>query len=516
MTVPGSRRYATADTTPSGPLDTAARVQITLVLRRRADLPGDLVEGPSIVSRAEFADRYGAAPADIDLVTRVLTAHGLTVDSADARTRLVKVSGPVGTLADVFGAQLTQVSAPYGGRTVEYRHREGELRMPAELADVVLAVLGLDDRPQARTRHRVAAAAAGQVSYTPPQLGAIYKFPDGTDGTGQTVAIIELGGGFGQTDLDTYFRGLGIATPTVTAVGVDGGKNVPGGDPNGADGEVLLDIEVVGGLAPGAHQTVYFAPNTDQGFLDALSQAIHADPSPIAVSISWGASEDSWSAQARTSFDAVLSDAGALGVTVTAASGDNGSSDGATDGKPHTDFPASSPHVLACGGTSLTADPTTGTVTSETVWNGGAQGGATGGGISDTFDQPTWQANAGVPTGAGGGTGRGIPDVAANADPATGYQVLVDGKSYVIGGTSAVAPLWAALLARIAQQTGKRFGQAQPALYAKAAPGTAAPGFRDVVSGDNGDYQAGPGWDACTGLGVPDGSALGAVLGGSV
>lgn len=508
VTVPGSQRHPVPDVVASGELDSAARIGITLVLRRRAALPGDLVEGPTIVSRAEFADRFGADPTDIQLVTRVLTGYGLTVESADARTRLVKVTGALGTLSEVFGAPLRRVRAPYDGGTVEYRYREGELRLPAELAGVVLAVLGLDDRPQARAQHRVAAAAAGQVSYTPPQLGTVYRFPEGTDGSGQTVAIIELGGGFGQSDLDTYFGGLNLATPTVTAVGVDGGKNVPGGDPNGADGEVLLDIEVVGGLAPGAAQVVYFAPNTDQGFLDALSQAIHADPSPIAVSISWGASEDAWSEQARTSFDAVLSDAGALGVTVTAASGDNGSSDGAQDGAAHTDFPASSPHVLACGGTSLTADPSTGEVTSETVWNGGAQGGATGGGVSAAFDRPAWQQNAGVPT----GTGRGVPDVAANADPATGYQVLVDGKSYVIGGTSAVAPLWAALLARLAQQTQKRFGLIQPALYASAAAGSVAAGFRDVTSGDNGAYEAGQGWDACTGLGVPDGSALGAVL----
>ena len=145
------------------------------------------------------------------------------------------------------------------------------------------------------------------------QLGTAYAFPDGTDGTGQTIAIIELGGGFGQDDLDTYFAGLGLDTPSVTAVGVDGADNVPGQDPQGADGEVLLDIEVAGALAPKAAIVVYFAPNTDAGFLDAVSEAIHADPAPAAVSISWGQQEDAWTAQARDAMDAAFADAVQLG-----------------------------------------------------------------------------------------------------------------------------------------------------------------------------------------------------------
>jgi kumamolisin len=277
---------------------------------------------------------------------------------------------------------------------------------------------------------------------------------------------------------------------------VDGGSNQPGSDPQGADGEVLLDIEVVGALAPGSAISVYFAPNSDAGFFDAVSDAVHASATPAAISISWGQREDEWTAQARVAMDGVFADAAELGIVVTAAAGDNGSSDGADDGNDHCDFPASSPNVIACGGTSLTSD-------GEVVWNNGSGRGATGGGVSGAFDQPQRQAGAGVP-----GPGRGVPDVSGNADPQTGYQVLVDGSSLVIGGTSAVAPLWAALVSRLAEATGQRFGLIQTLLYAGVTPGTAVDGFHDITSGNNGAYSAGPGWDACTGLGSPPGAAV--------
>ena len=240
---------------------------------------------------------------------------------------------------------------------VTHRHRTGGLSVPTSLSGIVTAVLGLDDRPQARMLSLIAAPEAVSQSYTPPELAKIYAFPAEADGTGRTIAIIELGGGFDQADLDTYFSGLGLTGPTVTAVGVDGATNQPGQDPNGADGEVMLDIEVAGALAPGADQVVYFAPNTDAGFIDAISEAAHADPTPVAISISWGQSEDGWTAQARTAMDDAMADAAALGVTVTAAAGDDGSTDRTSDGKVHVDFPASSPHALACGGTRLQANP---------------------------------------------------------------------------------------------------------------------------------------------------------------
>src|SRR5208282_5049351 len=247
--------------------------------------------------------------------------------------------------------------------------------------------------------------------------------------------------------------------------------------------------------------------NGDRGFVDAISDAAQASPAPIAISISWGQSEDSWTAQGRAAMDAAMADAAALGITVCAASGDNGSGDAVKDGQVHVDFPASSPYALGCGGTKLLADPSTGTISSEVVWNETAsKEGAGGGGVSDQFPLPSWQAHAGVPPqaggssgGTGGSSGRGVPDVAGNADPTTGYQIYSGGQAQVVGGTSAVAPLWSALIARLAQTTGTRFGLIQPLLYAGVSPGTDVSGFNDITSGNNPAYQAGPGWDSCSG-----------------
>ncbi len=506
--LPGSERAALPSATAVGPVDESEQIEITVMTRRMAELPRAADGAPARMSAEELHRRHGSDPAEQALVAGVLTGLGLEVTSRDPATRRLTVTGHAAALARAFGTELSVVtSTGPGGATVRHRYRQGGLQVPAELDGIVVAVLGLDDRPQARTQlHQRAASAAPQVSYTPPQVAAAYQFPAGTDGSGQLIAIIELGGGFSDTDLSGYFSSLGITAPSVTAAGVDGGSNVPGQAPNGADGEVLLDIEVAGSVAPGAGQTVYFAPNTDQGFVDAVTTAVHATPTPTAVSISWGQSEDAWTPQARSALDAAIADGAALGVTVCVAAGDNGSADG-TSGV-HCDFPAASPHALACGGTSLQADPATGQISSETVWNDGQGGGATGGGVSDVFGQPGWQSTAGVPALPGGGTGRGVPDVAGNADPATGYQVLVDGQQTVVGGTSAVAPLWAALTCRLAQATGTRPGFIQTAVYAGVVAGQPAAGFNDITSGGNGSYTASPGWDACTGLGSPDGPAL--------
>ena len=339
-------------------------------------------------------------------------------------------------------------------------------------------------------------------------MGQLYQFPQGATAAGQTIGIIELGGGYRAADLTAYFKGLGQKAPKVTAVSVDKGKNSPG-NANGADGEVMLDIEVSAAVAPGAKIVVYFAPNTDQGFIDAVGSAVHdTTNNPSVISISWGGPESSWTAQAMTALDAACQSAAALGITITVAAGDNGSSDGATGN--NVDFPASSPHVLACGGTKLVGSGST--ITSEVVWNEQASGeGATGGGVSNVFALPSWQANAKVPAPSGSSGGRGVPDVCGDADPVTGYQVRVDGQSLVIGGTSAVAPLWAGLIALNNQQNGKSAGFIQPQIYAAKA----ASAFNDIVSGNNGAFSAGPGWDACTGLGSPIGSKLIALLGAS-
>ena len=517
----GSERAPLAAATPAGQLDTSERAELTLVLRRRAELPAGIVEGPTVLTSEQLAGQYGADPADVDLVRRTLTGLGLEITAVHPASRRIKVAGPLGQLSSVFGTTLRQVSspAPKGHGTITHRYREGPLFVPAPLDGVVLAVLGLDTRPQARPhfRARDAAAAPGRT-YPPNQVADIYQFPAGTTGAGQTIAVIELGGGYSDSDLDTYFGGLGIGVPSITAASVDGGSNAPGSDPNGADVEVALDIDVIGAAAPGAAQVVYFAPNSDSGFVDAISEAAQATPAPIAISISWGQSEDSWTAQGRSAMDSAMADAAALGITVCVASGDNGSGDAVNDGQPHVDFPASSPHALACGGTKLLADPATGVISSEVVWNEtAANEGAGGGGVSDEY-RPAVLAGGrrrAAPrgrlpglSGFSGAGGRGVPDVAGNADPATGYQIYSGGKAQVVGGTSAVAPLWAALISRLAEATGQRFGLVQTLLYAGVAPGTSMAGFRDITSGNNGAYAAGPGWDACSGLGSPDGTAL--------
>jgi kumamolisin len=296
--------------------------------------------------------------------------------------------------------------------------------------------------------------------------------------------------------LTAYFKTLGIPAPSISAVSVDNGKNAPS-TASSADGEVMLDIEVAASVAPGAKIAVYFAPNTDQGFIDAITTAVHDTTNrPSVISISWGGPESSWTAQSMAALDAACQSAAALGVTITVAAGDDGSTDGGTGN--NVDFPASSPHVLACGGTKLVASGAT--ISSEVVWNElASQEGATGGGVSNVFPLPSWQANANVPASSASAGGRGVPDVAGDADPSTGYTIRVDGETEVIGGTSAVAPLWAGLIAVANQQLGSPVGFVQPALYAAKA----AAAFNDITQGNNGAFSAGPGWDACTGLGSP-------------
>ena len=481
------------------PGDEAIDVSVILKPKARAAVPQS---GGATTTRAQFAADYGADPAAVAQVRQFAQEYGLTVIEESVPRRTVRLEGTAANMMKAFEVKLER----YEDQGQQYRLCTGSIRLPADLAPSVEAVLGLDNRPQARTHFRVLKAAAASVSYSPRQVAQLYQFPLDVDGTGETVGIIELGGGYIAADLTKYFTGLGIKAPSVTAVSVDKGKNAPT-NANSADGEVQLDIEVIGTIAPGAKIVVYFAPNTTAGFQDALTTAIHdTTHKPSVISISWGGAESTWTAQAMTAFDSAAQDAAALGVSICVASGDGGSSDGETDGKNHVDFPSSSPHVLACGGTSLQS--ANGAITSETVWNDGTQGGATGGGYSVQFALPTWQASADIKPPAGGG--RGVPDVAGDANPETGYNVSVDGTALVIGGTSAVAPLWSGLIALLNEKLGKPVGFLQPVLY--GLPTTAA-AFHDIVKGSNGAFSAGPGWDACTGLGSPSGANLLKALG---
>jgi kumamolisin len=520
----------------------SAEFRVTVTVRRRNELPS--IEAQSkqkpgertYMTREEHAEKHGADPADIAKVEAFARENGLRVTDTNASQRTVTLSGSAAAYNNAFGVDLKM----YKSGEVAYRGREGDILIPENLQGIVTSVIGLDNRPFAKPHYRVGrgtarAAGVGGAAYrstasvsvptgfTPPQLASLYNFPQNLDGTGQTIAILELGGGFHPQELTTYFQNLGISTPpSVTAATyTNGGTNSPGTnalDPNNPDVEVMLDIEVSGSIAPGANIVVYFAPDaTDQSFLDVMNAILDDTVNkPNIVSISWGGPEDEATAQFRNEFDQLLQSAASLGVTVCVAAGDNGSADLAAndpnwDGHAHVDFPASDPFVLACGGTQLTASNSA--ISKEVVWDDGKNDG-TGGGVSRFFALPTYQQNAGVPpaTDPTGPVMRGVPDVAGDAAPSSGYRIICDGTSFPdpsqglppVGGTSAVAPLWAGLIARINQGLGKPAGFINPLLYAAPANAT----FRDITQGNNGDYKAGTGWDACSGLGTPNGQNL--------
>jgi kumamolisin len=489
-----------------GALESGADVEATIYLRPRPGAPGAPGPGEPFLTRQELAERRGAVPEEVTAVEDFARASGLEILEVDPAGRRVRVRGQADAIGAAFGVRLRRFAHPDGST---YRSHNEEIALPPNLADVVVAVLGLDNRPQARSHLRHRQGTTG-TSYSPVAVGAAYGVPVGSTASGVTVGLIELGGGFAESDIATYFSSLGLAAPLVTAVAVDDGSNTPTGSASGPDAEVMLDIEVAGAIALAASIAVYFAPNTDQGFADAVSAAAHDNTnSPAVISISWGGPESTYSAQAFAAFEAALTDAAAVGATVLVAAGDNGSSDGVTGGSANVDYPASSPQVTSCGGTRLTID--SGAVHAEVVWDDLPNGGATGGGVSAHFPLPSWQSSAGVPDSAnpGGGPGRGVPDVAGDADPESGYAIRVDGGDTVVGGTSAVAPLYAGLVALAVAKAGGPVGFVNTALY-----GLGATGFRDVTSGTNGAYSAGPGWDPCTGLGSPKATELIAALAG--
>ncbi|HVW76619.1 MAG TPA: S53 family peptidase [Alloacidobacterium sp.] len=508
ITLEKSERRAPANATQLGRTSPQQEISVSVIVRRKNPLNLSALKGRR-VSHEEFNQQYAADPADFDRIRAFARQHGLTVDeqASSLPRRTIVLKGTANAMENAFGVQLNSYE--------DTRHKKrfhcftGKISLPEEHAEPIEAVLGLDSRPIAVPHFRRRDAEPDRKKKKPQQPSAqpfsavqvaqLYNFPANLNGSGQTIAILELGGGYTQSDLDSYFQGLSLNTPNVVAVGVDGGTNSPG-DPNGADGEVELDIQVAGAVANGANIAVYFAPNSDQGFIDAITTAVHDTTNkPSVLSISWGGPETSWSQSSMTALDNACQSAAALGVTITVASGDSGSSDG-TNGTT-VDFPASSPHVLACGGTELFASGTQ--IYQEVVWDDQSEGGgATGGGFSTTFAVPSWQTGA-LPANS---SGRGVPDVAGDASPESGYNVIVDGQQEVVGGTSAVAPLYAGLIALVNQQLVSQgaatAGFVNPLFYQNAGA------FNDITSGNNGDYSAGPGWDACTGLGSPNGSSI--------
>lgn len=499
--------------TRHGPTSPHRRMTVTLYLEPRIPLPSAdaLSRCPprerAYFSREEFAKWHGASLKDVKLVERFARKNGITVGLIDRTRRIVQLITNVDQLQRAFGVQIVEVEID----GVRYCTHDHPLAFPDELKGVVRTVLGIDTRPVARPFFVVRESGADTDdtgTFTAPRVAALYNFPKSGNGAGQTIALIELGGGYIESNLATYFDQLAISpAPIIISASVDGANNNPGANSDD-DSEVQLDIEIAGAVAPGALIVVYFTKNTDQCFINALSQAIHSSQNPSnIVSISWGGSESGWRNAAAMEMDQVLQEAALLGISVFAASGDGGSSDGATG--THVNFPASSPNCTACGGTSLTESDNM--ITGEVTWNN-FNGYATGGGVSAIFPLPSFQNQAGVPPAPGTGTsGRGVPDVGGNADPNTGYQVLIDGQSQILGGTSAVAPLWAGLAALLNQSLGCPIGFLNPTLYSTILQ---AGGLNDITEGDNitngstDEWCAGPGWDPCTGLGSPNGDVF--------
>lgn len=532
-------------------------IEVSLILRRRPSGPAfpavDDEYGlppPKLrryIQREEFAALYGADPADIQAVRRFAADHGLAVTEVVPARRTVSIAGTASQLAALFAVRLSLLAAAGG----IHRSYSGPLQLPDTLSGIVQAVLGLDTRPMALPmlwRHpskwslsealnaQMAAAVAARDQFnrskdalqsarvawlaaldelnikTPDRVARLYGFPASATGSGQCIGLIQLGGGYRQADLQAYFDFLGIPLPEIHAVSVVGGSNAPGYHDE-FDSEVCMDIEIAGGAAPDARIACYFAPFTARGFLEAVHAAIHdTQHRPSVLSISWDLSEAFWlqAPMYVAVFEEILQEAAVLGVTVCSAAGDYGSSTEMLDGRAWVEYPASSPYVLGCGGTSLYSRGDS--ILAEVAWNtAGRFCEATGGGVSQLFRPPAWQSRAGVPESVnpGGGQGRGVPDVAANADPSTGYLAQVNGRTTVICGTSAASPLWAALLARINQSIGVPVGYINPYLYSIDRTS----GFRDIVLGGNGVYPARQGWDACTGWGTPRGSELLALLG---
>ncbi len=543
--VQGSERRPAKDAHRVRAEDPAAHLSVTIRVRRRSDAP-PLPSAPGTatghITRQDFANLYGSSDADLTLVASFARSHGLTVDETSNARRVVVASGTVEQMNNAFNVDLGRYESP----EQTYRGREGHVHLPDEIANLVEGVFGLDNRRMARRagtrvsppRGRVFSPVSSQpaisdipprgldgpalnvTSLTPPQVAALYDYPLSPDATGQTIGIIEFGGGFAQSDLNSFFSGLGggFTAPTPIVVGVDGATNDPGVDIN-SDTEVALDICVAGSVAANAEIATYFAPWTEQGWVDVITTSVHdATNNPSVLSISWGWPEFetveglTWTAAAIDAVNATFQDAAALGVTVFAASGDNGSDCGLGGGVARVLYPASDPFVSSCGGTRIS--DVSGASFTETTWNNSF--GTTGGGISDFFALPSYQVGMGVPLSANDGhQGRGIPDIAGNADPASGYNIVVGGGTAgSVGGTSATAPLYAGLIALCNARLGRGVGFLNPLLYALNSTGV----IRDIADGASNandgapGYTAGAGWDGCTGLGVVDGQALLAAL----
>ena len=518
-------------------------IELTLGVRRLKDLP-DLSALDNVfpsqrryMTHDELEKTHGSDPASIARIEAFAQAHSLVVLRSDPASARLTLGGTVTDVSTAFGVDLFDYVHPTLGK---FHARTGPVSVPSELDGDITGVFGFNNHrilrryPRFKNSQKAGISNTSRAWFVPTELADVYNFPS-ADAKDQCIALLEFGGGVEDSDLTAYFEKIGQPKPNVQVVALDGVSTDPAADPD-STGEVMLDIEVVGALAGGAKVAVYFATFDEKGLIDALS-AVIADKAnnPGVVSVSWGWDENQpfqsgvlWSPAAIDHVNHSLLAAAQIGITVCVSTGDDGSEAQIKDGRAHVNFPATSPYALAVGGTSLHAKKTSKGLNhiTEVVWNDGP-GDGTGGGISDLTPVPDWQTGIVPPSiNPGHFAGRGIPDVAANADPKTGYLVMSGGQFGIVGGTSASAPLWASLITRINTLMGSRVGNFNALLYSKFGPASAAPGgpnspLRDIVSGNNdtdqlldGQFAAGNGWDACTGWGVPNGANLLAALKG--
>jgi kumamolisin len=507
-------------------------LEVTVGVRRAKPLPDlsalDDVKPASrkYMTRDDLA-KYGSDPTAVTEIEAFAKAHGLTVTKDDRLSARIGLAGTVEQLSTAFDVRLMDYTQPELGK---FHARTGPVSVPADLGDAVTGVFGFNNHRILRRKKRLVDARAAETTagsrpwFLPQELGALYNFPK-ADASKQCVALLEFGGGVDEKDVATYFAKIELPPPSVKIVTLDGASGDPASDPD-STGEVMLDVEVAGALAGGAKIAVYFSTFDEKGLVDCVG-AVAADKEndPSVVSISWGWDENQpmngrvlWSPAAMKHVNDSFLALAHLGITVCVSTGDDGAEAQVKDGHAHVNFPATSPYVLAVGGTTLHARSATSgkTAITEVVWNAGP-GDGTGGGISDVTPVPAWQKKV-APRSINPGhfAGRAIPDVAANADPATGYFVMSGGKFGIVGGTSASAPLWASLIARINASLKTRVGNFNALLYTKIGP---AEVLRDITKGNNdtdglleGNFKAASGWDPCTGWGVPDGAKLLAAL----
>lgn len=512
--LPGSHRAPPEGATLIGDVDPDQRIAVVVHFKRRtadrflSGSAGDLARLSKPITRhALEAQRRRTHARAAARVTKLAAATGLTVSTVDLLARTVTLEGTVRQMAQIFGATLRV----YDDGQRKFRARVGELTVPAGIAPWTRAILGLDERPLATevTRLKPLAGVGAGPGLWPTEIANLYGVPLDRDVSAICVGIIALGGGYLASDLAGALAGMKRQPPIVIDVTVSGPGNLFGGGTT-ADQEIALDLQILAGLLPKARIVVYFAGNTADDLTGAVNRAILDDVNrPQVLSVSWGRAEKFWTDTGRDAIQAALADAQRLRVSVVFAAGDELATAGLTDGLVHVWFPASSPYALGCGGSLPTLDANYARIANEVVWKEGFNG--TGGGISDVFPVPAYQSKLPLPASLNdGAVRRGVPDVACSAASTPGYRIVVNGVEKVMDGTSAATPLWAGLIAIAGAARGEPIGFVNPMLYANPAL------FRSITQGNNRvdgqGYDAGAGWNACTGLGVPKGSDIVAAL----